>query len=112
MCIRDSLWCQENPEEVILIREDGIARSVKRGYGAVTPDAAKYGRLPSGHTEGWLEAMGNLYDSFGACVKAKKEGHFTPELIDYPTIEEGVAGLKYVEACLESNAKGNVWVEL
>ena len=106
------LWFQENPEEVILIREDGIARSVKRGYGAVTPDAAKYERLPSGHTEGWLEAMGNLYDSFGACVKAKKEGHFTPVLIDYPTIEEGVAGLKYVEACLESNAKGNVWVEL
>ena len=106
------LWFQENPEEVILIREDGIARSVKRGYGAVTPDAAKYGRLPSGHTEGWLEAMGNLYDSFGACVKPKKEGHFTPELIDYPTIEEGVAGLKYVEACLESNAKGNVWVEV
>ena len=106
------LWFQENPEEVILIREDGIARSVKRGYGAITPDAAKYGRLPSGHTEGWLEAMGNLYDSFGACVKAKKEGHFTPELIDYPTIEEGVAGLKYVEACLESNAKGNVWVEV
>lgn len=106
------LWFQENPEEVILIREDGIARSVKRGYGAVTPDAAKYGRLPSGHTEGWLEAMGNLHDSFGACVKAKKEGHFTPELIDYPTIEEGVAGLKYVEACLESNAKGNVWVEV
>ena len=106
------LWFQENPEEVILIREDGIARSVKRGYGAVTPDAAKYGRLPSGHTEGWLEAIGNLYDSFGACVKAKKEGHFTPELIDYPTIEEGVAGLKYVEACLESNAKGNVWVEV
>ena len=106
------LWFQENPEEVILIREDGIARSVKRGYGAVTPDAAKYVRLPSGHTEGWLEAMGNLYDSFGACVKAKKEGHFTPELIDYPTIEEGVAGLKYVEACLESNAKGNVWVEV
>lgn len=106
------LWFQENPEEVILIREDGVARSVKRGYGAVTPDAAKYGRLPSGHTEGWLEAMGNLYDSFGACVKAKKEGHFTPELIDYPTIEEGVAGLKYVEACLESNAKGNVWVEV
>ena len=106
------LWFQENPEEVILIREDGIARSVKRGYGAVTPDAAKYGRLPSGHTEGWLEAMGNLYDSFGACVKAKKEGHFTPQHIDYRTIEEGVAGLKYVDACLESNAQGNVWVEV
>ena len=106
------LWFQETPEEVTLIREDGIARTIKRGYGAVTPDAAKYGRLPSGHTEGWLEAMGNLYDSFGACVLAKKEDRFTPDLIDYPTIEEGVAGLKYVEACLKSSENGNVWVEL
>ena len=106
------LWFQETPEEVTLIREDGIARTIKRGYGAVTPDAAKYGRLPSGHTEGWLEAMGNLYDSFGACVLAKKEDRFSPDLIDYPTIEEGVAGLKYVEACLKSSENGNVWVEL
>ena len=43
---------------------------------------------------------------------AKKEDRFTPDLIDYPTIEEGVAGLKYVEACLKSNENGNVWVEL
>lgn len=106
------LWFQESPEEVTLIHEDGIPRIIKRGYGAVTPDAARYGRLPSGHTEGWLEAMGNLYDSFGACVQAKKDGRFETELIDYPTIEEGIAGLKYVEACLESNEKGNIWVTL
>lgn len=106
------LWFQESPEEVTLIREDGIPNIIKRGYGVVTPNAAKYGRLPSGHTEGWLEAMGNLYDSFGACVRAKQEGSFAKEMIDYPTIEEGIAGLKYVEACLESNEKGNIWVTL
>lgn len=106
------LWFQETSEEVTLIREDGIQQIVKRGYGCVSPAAAKYGRLPSGHTEGWLEAMGNLYDSFSECVAAVKNGTFTEDMIDYPTIEEGVAGLKYVEACLESNEKGNVWVEL
>ena len=58
------LWDQERCEEITLIREDGVARTIKRGYKAVTPAAAKYGRLPAGHTEGWLEAMGNLYDSF------------------------------------------------
>ena len=47
--------------------------------------------------------MANLYDSFTECVKARKEGTFTPEMIDFPTIEEGIAGLKYVEACMESN---------
>ncbi len=106
------LWFQENPEEITLIREDGIARTIKRGYGAVTPDAAKYGRLPAGHTEGWLEAMGNLYDSFTQCVEAKEEGTFTEDRIDYPTVAAGVQGIRYVEACLKSNEKGNVWVEV
>ena len=106
------LWFQENPEEMTLIGEDGIARTIKRGYGAVTPGAAKYGRLPAGHTEGWIEAMGNLYDSFTECVAAKKAGSFTEDMIDYPTVEDGVNGLRYVEACLESNEKGNIWVEL
>ncbi len=106
------LWFQERCEEVTLIREDGISQTIRRGNGAVTPQAARYGRLPAGHTEGWLESMGNLYDSYAECVRAKKEGTFTPEMIDYPTIEEGIAGLKYVEACLESNAKGNIWVEV
>ena len=106
------LWFQEEPEEVIFIGEDGIRQSIKRGYGSITPSAAKYGRLPSGHTEGWLEAMGNLYRSFAECVDAKKNGKFTKDMIDYPTIEQGVDGLRYVEACLKSNENGNTWVEV
>lgn len=52
----------------------------------MTPKAAQYGRLPAGHGEGWLEAMGNLYRSFAQCVRAKgREGQlFIPALIDYP----------------------------
>lgn len=106
------LWFQERCEEVTLIREDGISQVIRRGNGAITPTAGKYSRLPAGHTEGWLESMGNLYDSFAECVEAKKQGTFEQGMIDYPTIEEGIAGLKYVEACLESNEKGNIWVEL
>lgn len=106
------LWFQERCEEVTLIREDGISQIIRRGNGAVSPTAAVYSRLPAGHTEGWLESMGNLYDSFTECVKAKKAGTFTADQIDYPTIEEGIAGLKYVEACLASNEKGNIWVEV
>ena len=106
------LWFQENPEDLILIKEDGIQQKLRRGYASVPPKAAKYQRMPSGHPEGWLEAMGNLYDSFTECIEAYKAGTFTPDMIDYPTVEQGVAGLKYVEACLESNDKGNVWIDL
>lgn len=106
------LWFQERCEEIVLIHEDGIPQIIRRGSGAIFPDAAKYSRLPAAHTEGWLESMGNLYDSYIRCLKAKKAGSFTADMIDYPTIEEGIAGLKYVEACLESNKNGNIWVNL
>lgn len=106
------LWFQETPDKITVIDNDGTIREIHRGYGAVTPKAAQYGRLPAGHGEGWLEAMGNLYRSFAQCVRAKADGTFTPDLIDYPTISDGADGLTFVEACLESNRQGNVWVSI
>ena len=106
------LWFQETPEKITVIDVDGTIREVHRGYGAVTESAAKYGRLPSGHPEGWFEAMGNLYRSFIDCILAKEDGTFTEDMIDYPTIDAGVEGLAFVEACLESNKNGNTWVEI
>ena len=102
----------ETPEKITVIDNDGTIREIHRGYGAVTPKAAQYGRLPAGHGEGWLEAMGNLYRSFAQCARAKADGTFTPDLIDYPTISDGADGLAFVEACLESNRQGNVWVSI
>ena len=106
------LWFQETPDKITVIDNDGTIREIHRGYSAVTPKAAQYGRMPSGHTEGWLEAMGNLYRSFAQCVSAKAAGTFTPDLIDYPTVSDGADGLAFVEACLKSNRDGNVWVAI
>ena len=105
------LWKQTECEKVIMIDRDGTVVERHRGNGGIEPGAAAYGRLPSGHTEGWLEAMGNLYRSFVRCVAAKEDGSFTPDMIDYPTVSDGVEGVKFIYACLESNKKGNVWVD-
>ena len=105
-------WFQEEPEKITVIKKDGSLTELHRGYGSIAPGAAKYGRLPSGHPEGWLEAMGNLYRSFMECIDAKESGTFTPDMIDYPTVSDGVDGIRFVEACLKSQAQGNVWVEL
>jgi len=105
-------WFQEEPEKITVIKKDGSLTELHRGYGSIAPNAAKYARLPSGHPEGWFEAMGNLYRSFSECVGAKKNGSFTPDMIDYPTVSDGVEGIRFVEACLKSQALGNVWVDL
>ena len=106
------LWEQENCEKVTMIEYDGTEVVRYRGTPGIEPGAAAYGRLPSGHTEGWLESMGNLYRSFMECVAAKNDGNFTPDMIDFPTVHDGAEGVKFVHACLKSNKEGNVWVEL
>ena len=106
------LWSQENCEKVTIIQRDGTIIERHRGNGGIEEKAAAYGRFPSGHTEGWLESMGNLYKSFITCVNAKKDGSFTEDMIDFPTISDGAEGVKFVHACLESNKQGNVWISL
>lgn len=105
------LWFQENPEVYQIHKNDGSVMEIHRGHGAIMPEAATYQRLPSGHTEGWLEAMGNLYRSFIDCIIAQQEGKFTPDMIDYPTVVDGVDGVMYIDACLRSHEAGNVWVD-
>ncbi len=105
-------WKQEECEKVTVIERDGTMIERHRGNGGIEPGAAKYGHLPSGHPEGWFEAMGNLYHSFTECLQAKKDGTFTPDMIDYPTVEAGAEGVKFVHRCLESSNNGNIWVDM
>ncbi|NLC41178.1 MAG: Gfo/Idh/MocA family oxidoreductase [Clostridiaceae bacterium] len=106
------LWFQEDPEKITVVKEDGSLTEHHRGYGSIAPEAAKYSRLPSGHPEGWFEANANLYRSFKECLIAKKQGQFTPEMIDYPTVEDGAEGIRFLEACIKSQSLGNIWVDL
>lgn len=105
-------WRQETSEKILVVDRDGARRELHRGDAGIAPGAASYGRLPSGHTEGWLEAMGNLYRSFCQCLLAKKDGSFTPEMIDYPTVENGLEGIRFIHACLQSSNAGGVWIDV
>ena len=68
-------------------------------------------RLPSGHPEGFFESFGNLYRGYCCALLKKKYGEDHGDFL-YPTIDVGIEGLKFIDACIESNAKGNVWVDL
>ena len=105
-------WRQETCEKVTIIERDGTIIERHRGNGGIEPKAAAYGRLPSGHTEGWLESMANLYRSYISCLQAKKDGCFTEAMIDFPTVHDGAEGIRFLHACLRSNANGNTWEEL
>ena len=118
LCIRiygeegSVFWSQKQPDKLTVIRKDGTRVELRRGSVGIREEAAGYGRLPAGHPEGWFESMGNLYRSYIECVSAWKEGSFLPSMIDFPTVVDGAAGVRFVEACLESSKAGNCWVDV
>ncbi len=68
-------------------------------------------RLPAGHPEGFYEAFGNIYRAY--CLRLlEQKGETVPGGYRYPTLEDGIAGLRFTEACIYSAAHGNIWVEL
>lgn len=75
------------------------------------PQVKKLSRLPYGHPEGFYEAFGNIYRSFMEHILAQRAGdtQFQPK---YPTLQDGIRGMQFVAACLESNKNGNTWVTI
>ncbi|MCI9099127.1 MAG: Gfo/Idh/MocA family oxidoreductase [Lachnospiraceae bacterium] len=83
--------------------------AMNRDYNSA--DSLSMSHLPAGHPEGYYEAFGNIYELFCKDVLAHKGGAKGRQY-EYPDINYGIQGVRFVDACVESNAKGNVWVEL
>jgi predicted dehydrogenase len=85
---------------------------LSRGRDPFYPHAQGYSRIPSGHPEGYHESLANLYKTFiGALAKLKEGKTLSAEDQDWPTVEMGVDGVKFISKCVESSEKGAVWIK-
>jgi predicted dehydrogenase len=101
-------WHQQEPNTLIF-KPPGSApwQRLRTGRGGLGAAAAAASRTPSGHPEGYLEAFAVLYRNFAADVRRAAAG--LPPLRDYPSPEDGVRGLRFIEAAVRSSANGTVW---
>ena len=67
--------------------------------------AMRASRFPAGHHEGFVEALGNIYDEFAAAVVSRKER-------DFPGAREGIRSMRFVEAALKSAKAGSRWMRI
>lgn len=104
-------WEHKNPSvlKVTKINQPPQIYTPTRDYDSLA--CCNLSRLPSGHPEGFYESFGNIYRGFCKHLLNLKNGD-GPGTYLYPTVSDGVRGIKFVEACLESNNKGNVWIKL
>ena len=105
-------WHQMEPNSLILKTQDG-KQVIRTGVGALSAEAKAATRIPAGHPEGYLEAFANLYKGFALALRH----HHMPDLfpsstIDYPSIEDGVRGMRFLAAVVSSSQKGAIWVQV
>ncbi|MCS0627904.1 Gfo/Idh/MocA family oxidoreductase [Telluria mixta] len=103
---------QEHPNELWITPQGGSAQRLTRGR--VRGDAAEHAtRIPSGHPEGYLEAFAQLYRDGAAQIHAMVAKQPPPaDAAWLPAVEDGVAGLRFIDAVLESDRRGSRWVSL
>lgn len=100
-------WEQENPNYLYLLEEGEPLRVLKPGH-IYNSDLSLDGtKLPPGHPEGIFDAMGNIYKGMAKAIRG--ENYDTAE---FPTITDGVRGMRFIEQSIHSHEQGNVWVEL
>lgn len=103
-------WRQQEPNTLLLKPAGGATQVFRTGKGFASADARSATRTPAGHPEGYLEAFATLYRRFAADVRRVARGE--APLRDYPGVEDGVRGLAFVAATLESARAGSCWTAL
>lgn len=106
-------WHQEDPDHFVFTPCDAPKMVVSRGRDPFDPSAQRFSRLPAGHQEGIYEAFANIYQAFVTALEKKLAGKpLTAADLDFPSGEDGLQGVRYVEKCLESNGRDGAWVEI
>jgi predicted dehydrogenase len=106
-------WHQENPNELIFGPLGQPRRILRRGGPGTGAAAARAIRIPAGHPEGYLEAFAQLYKDLAEQIAAKQEGRAAdPQSLLVPGIAEGVEGMRFISAVLESSRNRSAWTAL
>lgn len=103
-------WAQEDPN-YLWFTPFGEAKRLLTRRGAGAMDAANaVSRTPGGHPEGYLEGFANIYTGAAQAIRAAQAGQRDPVLDILPGLEEGLAGMRFIDACIRSARDDAAWV--
>jgi predicted dehydrogenase len=106
-------WKQEEPNCLWFAALGKAPNLIYRAGPGAGPVAAHASRVPSGHPEGYLEAFAQLYADMAEQIGARIDGRAAaPSSFLVPTIEDGVAGMRFISAVIESSRRNAAWTPL
>ena len=104
-------WRQEDPNYLYYTEFGHPTQRVTRGSGNVSKEAKDVTRIPPGHPEGYLEGFANIYNDVYKKLYAQINNQNYDDSNDcYPTINDGVEGMRFIEIALESSKNNGKWI--
>jgi predicted dehydrogenase len=106
-------WHQEDPNELIVKYANAPRKIYRRGNDYLGSAAQANSRTPFAHPEGFIEAFANVYLAAAQAISDQIDGNDAPEGgYDFPTVDDGVAGVAFIGACVESSCNNAAWTKL
>ena len=106
-------WHQEHPNELTMKFADAPRQIHRRGNSYNGTECAANTRLPFGHPEAFIEAFANVYMAAAEAIADEVQGKFPrPAGYDFPTVDDGVTGMAFIEAAVKSSQNNSAWTKL
>ena len=100
-------WEQENPNYLYHLSDNEPMRVLKTAH-LYNYDISNIStKIPPGHPEGIFDSMGNIYNGVAKAIKKQKF-----DSVEFPSIDEGVRGMDFIEKAVKSHQSGNIWMNL
>ncbi len=105
-------WSQEDPNYLWFTPLGEPKRLITRGGAGSGEAAARATRVPPGHPEGYLEGFATIYSEAAEAIHAAQAGKSVSSDLVYPTVQDGLIGVAFVDACVRSSGRNGAWVSL
>lgn len=106
-------WWDEHPNQLSYEIQGKAKQILDRGQDYLYEDSlVKKDRISCGHAEGLFESWANLYSNFGFAMDAKDRGDEKAlAALEFPGIDAGIYGVRFIENCVKSADNGAAWVD-
>ena len=105
-------WEQEHPNHLWFTPLAKPKRLITRNGAGAGEAAGRVSRVPPGHPEGYLEGFANIYAEAARAIRARQAGVEPDAATIHPTVHDGLKGVAFVAAVVDSSSKGGRWVKL
>ncbi len=97
-------WSQTEPNSLVVRWADAPLEIRRTGGPANSARSTDATRIPPGHPEGYLEAFAEVYRNFYRALDSDTTA-------DFPSLEDGIRGMRFIESVVESHQAGAQWLE-